>query len=51
MTREQNTTWNKNPDNYDGPEHEDESAKSGGSSARYKIPSKLNKPESNDEWC
>lgn len=35
-----NTTWNKDPANYAGPEHKDESSASGGSSERYRVPMK-----------
>ena len=40
QTKEDNKAWNNNSANYQGPEHEDESAASGGSSARYEAPSK-----------
>lgn len=39
-SRAENMAWCKNPANYWGPEHEDESNKSGGSSPRYIVPSK-----------
>lgn len=40
QTRDDNQAWNRNPDNYAGPEHEDESSASGGSAERYRVPSK-----------
>jgi uncharacterized protein DUF4157 len=40
QTREDNQAWNRDPDHYAGPEHEDESSASGGSSERYRVPSK-----------
>ncbi|MFD9866199.1 hypothetical protein ACFXI8_15140 [Streptomyces niveus] len=39
-TREQNQAWNRNPDNYHGPEHEKESSASGGKAPRYELPTK-----------
>ncbi len=35
-----NSTWNKNPANYHGPEHKTESSASGAASERYRVPSK-----------
>ncbi len=40
QTKSDNTTWNKDPANYVGPEHKDESSASGGSSERYEVPMK-----------
>ncbi|MFD4949057.1 hypothetical protein ACFWNT_42840, partial [Streptomyces sp. NPDC058409] len=40
QTREENLAWNKQPSNYHGPEHEDESAASGSEAERYKLPTK-----------
>lgn len=40
MTREQNYLWNQKPENYHGPEHETESAASGGKSPPYILPTK-----------
>jgi hypothetical protein len=40
QTKEDNKAWNNDPDHYQGPEHEEESAASGGSSARYEAPTK-----------
>lgn len=37
--RSENLRWNRNPDNYWGPEHRIESDASGGSSERYRVPS------------
>lgn len=39
-SRADNLAWNKNPANYVGPEHKDESSASGGSSERYRVPMK-----------
>jgi hypothetical protein len=39
-TREQNYEWNQSPDNYHGPEHEEESAASGAEAERYELPTK-----------
>ena len=39
-SKSENQAWCKNPDNYWGPEHKDESNASGGSSPRYLYPSK-----------
>jgi hypothetical protein len=39
QTKEQNRIWNKNPANYGGPEHKDESSASGGKAERYIMPS------------
>lgn len=41
QTKEQNSVWNRSPSSYQGPEHKTESASSGGSSARYLVPSKI----------
>ncbi|HUE78395.1 MAG TPA: hypothetical protein VMN38_02015 [Sphingomicrobium sp.] len=41
QTKAENQTWNRNPKNYVGPEHEDESSASGGASERYIIPAKV----------
>lgn len=38
--KQKNVDWNYDPKNYHGPEHEYESAASGGSSDRYRVPSK-----------
>lgn len=38
-SRSENLRWNRNPDNYWGPEHKFESDASGGSSPRYRVPS------------
>jgi hypothetical protein len=35
-----NQAWNKDPNSYQGPEHEKESSASGASAERYKVPSK-----------
>ena len=48
QTRDDNTIWNQNPDNYDGPEHEKESAASGPKSKRYIVPCRA--IGSNDCW-
>ncbi len=40
QTKAQNIAWNRNPDNYQGPEHKQESSASGSSSERYIVPSK-----------
>lgn len=40
QTREDNRTWNQQPINYHGPEHEDESSASGSAAERYELPSK-----------
>jgi hypothetical protein len=40
QTKDDNKAWNNDPDHYQGPEHEEESAASGGSSARYEAPTK-----------
>lgn len=40
QSKADNLTWNRNPNNYVGPEHKDESSASGGSSERYRVPSK-----------
>lgn len=50
QTRDQNKDWNKNPDNYQGPEDRDESNKSGGSSPRYILPGPPNNPDSHKMW-
>ncbi len=47
-TRAQNQQWNKNPDNYQGPEHEKESSASGSASERYIVPNM--DIGSNPEW-
>ncbi|MDQ2807414.1 MAG: hypothetical protein M3Z04_10970 [Chloroflexota bacterium] len=39
QSKADNLTWNQNPDNYHGPEHEAESSASGPASERYRIPS------------
>ncbi|MFE6730244.1 hypothetical protein ACFVDN_20460 [Streptomyces californicus] len=40
QTRDQNQAWNKDPENYHGPEHEKESAASGSKAQRYELPTK-----------
>ncbi|GAL83318.1 hypothetical protein MYP_544 [Sporocytophaga myxococcoides] len=50
QTKDQNRAWNKNPDNYQGPEDRDESNKSGGSSPRYILPGPPNNPDSHKMW-
>jgi hypothetical protein len=47
-TRAENMKWCKDPNNYWGPEHEEESNASGGSAQRYKLPSK--EEGLNAEW-
>lgn len=39
QTKQQNQTWNKDPANYGGPEHEADSSASGGKAERYIMPS------------
>jgi hypothetical protein len=48
QTKADNQAWNNDPKNYQGPEHEKESAASGGSSARYEAPAR--KRGSNKSW-
>lgn len=40
QTRAENQTWNKDPNNYHGPEHEKESAASGSQAPPYELPTK-----------
>lgn len=40
QTRDMNMSWNKKLSSYHGPEHKAESSASGGSSERYRVPSK-----------
>lgn len=40
VARDQNYLWNQKAENYHGPEHETESAESGGKAPRYALPTK-----------
>jgi hypothetical protein len=40
QTKEDNRAWNHLPSSYHGPEHEEESAASGGEAERYELPTK-----------
>ncbi|MBE9151820.1 phage tail protein, partial [Coleofasciculus sp. LEGE 07092] len=40
QSKAENRAWNKDPKNYQGPEHWEESSASGSSSERYRVPSK-----------
>ncbi|MCI0529673.1 MAG: hypothetical protein L0Y56_19705 [Nitrospira sp.] len=48
QSKAENMAWNKDPNNYWGPEHEAESAASGPKAERYRVPSK--EIESHSDW-
>jgi len=48
QSKNDNTQWNRDPANYQGPEHEIESAASGPEAERYRVPSK--EIGSHPEW-
>ena len=45
-----NQRWNRDPNNYWGPEHRTESASSGSQSQRYLVPSRDRDPPSHSSW-
>ncbi|MFB6829623.1 phage tail protein [Streptomyces hydrogenans] len=48
QTREKNIAWNRDPVNYHGPEHKEESSASGGKAQRYRVP--CEEDESHESW-
>jgi hypothetical protein len=49
QSRDKNMAWNKDPNNYHGPEYYLLSRESGGSSERYKLP-RADDPETHSDW-